>query len=254
VIPPIVELRDAIEFGRLCPYEYYVHLVDLNEDEKARYRELTTRIGQVIGSSDGQAPPDGYAQFLLIQRARIIKQAEAKAPVAAEIVTREFRDGESWLVYCDDRLQVREVLSRLRDAGLDAYEYHSAMQGNRDATMEHFRSFGGILVAIRCLDEGVDLPEVTHAVIAASSRNTREFIQRRGRVLRTAPGKRAAFVHDLLVRPPMAEDKDKNPYGSIAEAEIARAAEFARDASNVATRTKLMGLCLEWGIDPGQLI
>lgn len=252
VVPPVFELRDAIAAGRLCPYEYYVRLVDLMESEADEYRELTVRIGQVYATAGVDAGMRRYLEYLLIRRSRIVKQAYAKSAAAAEIVARDFQDGQHWLVYCDDQNQLRRVRELMRADGIDAFEYHSNMAGDRDATMHNFRSFGGVLVAIRCLDEGVDIPEVTHAVILASSKNTREFIQRRGRVLRTAPRKRLAVIHDLLVRPPVTrDDKDKRAFTSIAEAEVARAAEFARDAVNVATRTLLAGLCIEWDIDPG---
>jgi superfamily II DNA or RNA helicase len=120
--------------------------------------------------------------------------------------------------------------------------------------MDRFRTFGGVLVAIRCLDEGVDIPEVSHAVIVASSRNTREFVQRRGRVLRRSPGKHFAYIEDLLVEPPQpSADAKKDPFSSLAEAELARAMIFAKDASNAAVRTQLGRLCLTWGVDPNAL-
>jgi len=254
VIDPAFSLHDAIAAGRLCPYEYYVHLVDLTEHEAREYRDLTTKIGQAMGTLGGESGSSGYLEFLLIQRARIVKQAAAKAPAAAEIVEHDFRDGEHWLVYCDNQHQVRDVIALLRDKAIDAFEYHSEMQGDREATMSHFRAFGGVLVAIRCLDEGVDLPEVSHAVIAASSKNEREFIQRRGRVLRASPGKRLAVVHDLLVRPPHDDSEgERSPFTAIAEAELGRAAAFARDAVNLATRNQLVGLCIDWDIDPDGL-
>ena len=89
----------------------------------------------------------------------------------------------------------------LRSDGLIPIEYHSAMTGSRDATMSWFRSFGGPLVSIKCLDEGVDIPVVSHALILASSQNPRQFIQRRGRVLRKVPGKHLAVIHDAIVVP-----------------------------------------------------
>ncbi len=85
-----------------------------------------------------------------------------------------------------------EVVSALNAASFDTIVYHSDMEGDRDATMSWFREFGGILVSIRCLDEGVDIPDVSHALILASSQNPRQFIQRRGRVLRKAPHKHIA--------------------------------------------------------------
>jgi superfamily II DNA or RNA helicase len=255
IVEPVVTLADAIAAGRLCPYEYHVHLVSLSADETDEYQALTTKIGQAFGAAETPSGGSSYLQHLLIQRARLIKTAAAKTPAAAAIVVEGFLENQHWLVYCDNQAQVRDVLEILRAARIDAFEYHTGMTGDRDATMQRFRGFGGVLVAIRCLDEGVDLPEVTHAVIVASSQNTREFIQRRGRVLRAAPGKRLAIVHDLLVTPPTyTGERERSPFASLAEAELARAATFAQDAVNASTRVRLAGLCMEWNIDLERLL
>jgi superfamily II DNA or RNA helicase len=119
------------------------------------------------------------------------------------------------------------------------------MQGDRDATMAYFTSRGGVMVAIRCLDEGVDIPAVSHALILASSRNPREFIQRRGRVLRTAPGKHSAVIYDVLVEPGSDSDRADRLIGP----ELARAAIFAREATNQATYIELTDLADRLGID-----
>jgi superfamily II DNA or RNA helicase len=253
VVPPVVTIHDAIAAGRLCPYQYEVHLVRLSEDEATEYRRLSAKIGAAI-ASHGRPTGSDYVDHLLIQRARVIKRAAAKARRACEIVDRGYREGERWLVYCDDQTQVRTVLGLLREKKIDAFEYHTSMRGDRNATMDRFRRFGGVLVAIRCLDEGVDIPEVTHAVIVASSRNSREFIQRRGRVLRRSAGKHFAYVEDLLIEPPpVPADSSRDPFSSLAEAELARAVTFAKDASNAAIRTRLARWCLEWGVDPDEL-
>lgn len=252
VVPPIVTIHDAIAAGRLCQYQYDVHVVQLTEDEVEEYKDLTAKLGAALGAAGGQG--GSYVDYLAIQRARVVKRAEAKIPVASATVLRRYHEGEHWLVYCDNQQQVQLILRSLREANVDAFEYHTSMRGDRDATMDRFRRFGGVLVAIRCLDEGVDIPEVTHAVIVASSKNSREFIQRRGRVLRTSPGKHFAYIDDLLVQPPAADpEAEKSPFASLAEAEIARAVTFAKDASNAAIRTRLAGLCIEWGIDQDQL-
>ena len=191
VIEPVVTLKDAIEAGRLCEYEYWPQTVRLNPDEQERWEDLTKRIQKRFArEASGQAnfdDPSDELKQMLIRRARIAKSAEAKVAEAARIVTTQFELGQRWILYCDDQHQVALVLQSLRAASLPAFEYHSAMAGSRDATLRAFREEGGILVSIRCLDEGVDIPEVSHALILASSRNDREFVQRRGRVLRDDP-------------------------------------------------------------------
>src|SRR5262249_20838419 len=152
-------------------------------------------------ASAKEASPVAGHQFkrLLIERGRLLKQADGKATAAAEILAVHYQRGERWIVYCDDLAQLDAVQSALGGGGLESTAYHSAMGGDREQTLRLFEANGGIVVSIRCLDEGVDIPSVTHALILASSKNPREYIQRRGRVLRRADGKSMAHIHDVLV-------------------------------------------------------
>ena len=75
------------------------------------------------------------------------------------------------------------------------------MDGSPKGELDAFSLQSGILLSIRCLDEGVDIPKISHAVIAASSQNPRQFIQRRGRVLRKSPEKLNAVIYDCIVLP-----------------------------------------------------
>ena len=129
--------------------------------------------------------------------------------------------------------------------------FHSAMEGDRAETLRWLERRGGIVAAIKCLDEGVDIPSVTHALILASSKNPREFVQRRGRVLRTAPGKALAFVHDAIVvapRPDAESDEDHEP-DPVTAGELARAIEFAQSADNPAASSDLIGIAIDAGIN-----
>ena len=168
---------------------------------------------------------DGPIKNLLIQRARIIKKAQAKITLAVRIAEEHYSPGQRWIVYCDDQVQLKQVIEELDRHGFNAYEYHSAMAGDRSETLRYFEMFGGILVSIRCLDEGVDIPTATHALILASSKNPREFIQRRGRILRRAPNKHLAYLHDAIVLPNKSESGGTKRL-SIIEAEMARAVQF----------------------------
>jgi hypothetical protein len=122
------------------------------------------------------------------------------------------------------------------------------MTGNREATLTEMDINGGILVSVRCLDEGVDLPAVSHALILASSRNPREFIQRRGRILRRYPGKSLAFLHDAVVVP--APDADRPAVGGdrLLAGELRRVLEFARGAANPQALTNIEALCIRYGV------
>ncbi len=231
----IFTLQDALNTDPpiLTPYTYEPYVVRLSDHEQKQWNELSKRISRLIARyGDADDPQDQVLQHplvkgLFIRRGRVIKKATAKIPLARSVVSDHFREGQRWLVYCEDQDQLREVVTELLDANLPVTEYHSAMTGNRSATLDNFAINGGVVVSIRCLDEGVDIPVATHALILASSRNPREFIQRRGRVLRRAEDKPYAEIYDTIVVP----EPPLEPSGrSMILGELARAAEFARSA------------------------
>lgn len=190
--------------------------------------------------------------MLLIQRSRIAKKAAFKVRLACDVLKAHFEKGQSWLVYCEDADQLAQVLTALRHEGMDPVEYHSRMEGDRAATMSWFRSFGGVLVSIRCLDEGVDIPDVSHALILASSQNPRQFIQRRGRVLRRALGKQVAVLHDAIVVPVNADDEPEQI--SLLKSELARAIEFSDHAINKGAGAELRKIAISMGVNPDSLL
>lgn len=108
------------------------------------------------------------------------------------------------------------------------------------------------MVSIRCLDEGVDIPAVSHALILASSQNPRQFIQRRGRVLRTAPGKHLAVIHDAIVVPISLESEPDQT--SLLKAELLRSIEFAENAINKMAGAELRDIAATLGYEPGERV
>ena len=93
------------------------------------------------------------------------------------------------------------------------------------------------LIAMKCLDEGVDIPSARIGIILASTTNPREFIQRRGRLLRRSKGKNIAEIYDMIVAPVFEKDDTSEviTYArKIMEKEMQRVDEFAKDAVNTA--------------------
>lgn len=254
VVPPPITLADAVAAGRLVPYEYHPHPINLTASEAEEWLKETKAIQLEIARSKaddaGGKVLSERARMMLIKRARIAKKASAKVRLAADVLEAEFEAGQSWLIYCEDGGQLTDVLIALREKGMAPIEYHSNMSGDRDATMDWFKSYGGILVSIRCLDEGVDIPAVSHALILASSQNPRQFIQRRGRVLRQAPGKAVAVIHDAIVTPLDAES-EKDQLGLL-RAELVRSVEFAKHALNRMAAAELRDIAINMGIDPDE--
>lgn len=255
IISPVFSLKDAIKAGVLTKYYYHPMPVYLNNDEQEEWNKLTKKINKMIAINAGKGIPmnkvilgNVQLQMILIARARIIKQADGKGPLALSVIQKYYKMGQRWIIYCDSQTQLSKVLQLLIQNGYDAYRYHSDMLGDREETLRYFTMHGGILVSIRCLDEGVDIPATTHALILASSKNPREFIQRRGRILRRYKNKYFAQLYDAVVMPEqMHDENDKS--SSIIEAELARAIQFGEWAENPSCVTDLQIIARKYGID-----
>lgn len=255
IVPPPFTLADAIATGALTPYAYHVHCIGLTPDEQERWSEATAKIRRLFArsrSAQSDAPIHEHLRRALIRRARIVKKATEKVDAAVRVLREHYRADGRWIVYCDDQDQLREVLAAVREEfGSGVFEYHSAMTGDRERTLALFEQSGGIVVSIRCLDEGVDIPAVDSALILASSKNPREYVQRRGRVLRRHRGKSVAQVHDVLVTPQT--EPDEPPGTAIVEGEIVRAIEFGRSAINPSCVSDLEQLAVRYGLDFDEL-
>ncbi|MHC8356583.1 helicase-related protein [Pseudomonas sp. LB3P81] len=249
IVGPVITLSDAIKARRLVPYRYYPHFVSLNEDERGRWRELTLKLKKLYAFSqrDGAGKPVDTlrSRLLKIQRSWIPKKAARKVDVTQSILRKCYETGQHWLIYCEDSNQLADVAEACKTIGINPLVYHSAMNGEAPATLSYFVQFGGVLISIRCLDEGIDIPIISHAIILASSQNPRQFIQRRGRVLRQHESKTLAEIHDVLVIPidPEADEQD-----SLTLSEFKRAIEFADDAINQTEASVLREKAVELGL------
>lgn len=250
IIQPPFTLYDAIQTGVLSKYYYYPQTVYLTAEEQENWDIITVRIKKQLAidlnGDNSQCKISDRLKHLLIDRARIAKQASEKVQLALDVIKKNYKYGQKWLVYCDDQKQLNQVTNLLNEKGYDAYVYHSAMPGDREATLEYFKVVGGIIVSIQCLDEGVDIPDATHALVLASSRNPREFIQRRGRILRLSQNKHFAHLFDAVVLPLSFDSPDRN---NILINELSRCAQFGLWASNPKCITDLQLLCVKHGID-----
>jgi superfamily II DNA or RNA helicase len=229
--------------------------VSLTPTERAEYGELSEKMDRLYAALMANYPqargnlrilaelatPDEYAplQLLLFQRADVLKGASRKMEMVADLAADPLIG--RCLVYCADEVQVSDAVDVLRQAPRSFGVFTTArLRGDqrgvvlRDFEEDRF----DFLVSIRCLDEGIDIPGALHALILASSRTEREFVQRRGRVLRRAPGKDRSVIHDPIVIP-IPLDSDGLPLGGISEAEgsivmneLGRAEVFADAAEN----------------------
>lgn len=251
ILEPPYTLEDAINDKVLTPYFYYPRQVELTAQEQDDWDELTKRIQKhyAMAMNNGSNPADdSFLQNMRIQRARIIKKASNKKQLAIDIIRENYKPGQKWIVYCEDIEQLVELRNELRDTGYDAYAYYAEMPGDKEETLDYFGRQGGILVSIKCLDEGVDIPSTTHALVLASSKNPREFIQRRGRILRKADKKYLAHLYDVIAVPAM-RDIENDKSLTIVTSELARAIEFGKHAENPACITDLRIMMQHFGVN-----
>lgn len=251
ILFPPYTLENAIKDKVLTPYFYHPESISLTADEQEEWDEISKAIAKryAVGASRGDdMSNDSFFNMMRIKRARIIKKAKNKIRKALEIIDSSYKPGQKWLVYCEDRDQLTEMSQCLLNKGYNAFVYYAGMPGDRDATLEHFGRSGGILVSIKCLDEGVDIPSTTHALVLASSKNPREFIQRRGRILRKADKKYFSQLYDLIAVPDLTNARNDKSL-SIILSELARAIEFGKHAQNPSCITALKIITVRFGVD-----
>lgn len=220
----------------LTPYYYHPHIVQLTSDELETYQELSVKIAQVAGRSDERAQET--LKILLMRRAELLNKAANKLTKLSELIDASDHIDHT-LFYCAPG-QIDDVQRLLGWAhGLLVQRFTAEEDTEeRQQRLADFAS-GEIqaLVAMKCLDEGVDVPSTKTAYIMASSSNPREFIQRRGRVLRQYPGKEFSIIHDMIAVPPTAwtasqDSATFNIERGIIRKELERFKEFASPALN----------------------
>lgn len=257
ILTPRYSLADAIRDRVLTPYFYRPHALRLESDEAEAWRKASQEIARLQARQMAGDPSPTLCQRLrhaVFARARLVKQARAKVSLAVQVMQEYYEPGERWLIYCDDGRQLGSVDAALAKIGITTLPYHSTMTGDRSATLRWLELRGGVVTAIKCLDEGVDVPSITNALILASSKNPREFVQRRGRVLRRAEGKALAYIHDAIVLPPMeASGEQSAGADTMTAGELARAIEFASFAANPAASVDLERFAVQAGVDWEQL-
>ncbi|NMC85964.1 MAG: DEAD/DEAH box helicase family protein [Anaerolineaceae bacterium] len=228
-------LEQAIGIS-LTPYYYYPHLVPLTDEEMVLYQELTRKIARLVNRNDFKSVE--VMKILLMKRAELLNKAQNKLISLSELIDVQ-TELDHALFYCAPG-QIDEVLGLLGwDKGLLVHQFTAEEDVNeRRELLENFAKGNyQALVAMKCLDEGVDVPSTKTAYFLASSSNPREFIQRRGRILRKFPGKEFSTIHDLIAVPPeiwSASDDNSvfNVERGIIRKELQRFKEFANPALN----------------------
>ena len=245
-------LKDAIKRGFLSKYYYYPIVVNLTEDELEKYGELSEKISNICKNSSEEDLKDNKAlEVLMIKRARIVAGAKNKVKALMDAIEK-YKNDNHILVYCgatkydnedisDDSevKQITKVTKLLYDNfGFKVRKFTSEENKQERQKIKEMFVDGDdlqIITAIKCLDEGVNIPSIKTAFIMASSTNPKEYIQRRGRVLRKSPDKEYSEIYDFITLPKaMGEDcfAIKNYEISLVKKEVERMMDFAETAEN----------------------
>ncbi|QSX01098.1 DEAD/DEAH box helicase family protein [Haloterrigena alkaliphila] len=228
--------QEAIENGYLTEYEYHPIICELTPQEFEDYAELSVQIERLSAQISSNDRVDesviNQRDHLLRERADIKKTAARKPDrFEAFLSTDHPRPA---LVFCEDTEQIEELEHQL-EAHTDI-DYGVYISNREEEQAEAFYRFEhdllDYLLAIKCLDEGVDVPDCSTAVIIASSRNKREFIQRRGRVLRQTEAVDRAQIYDMLVLPGLGAPPDDERARSLVKQELERAKILMEAAEN----------------------
>ncbi len=245
-------LKNAIDGGALYEYYYIPHIVELEADEMEEYMRLTRKIGRLMGKAGGAdavLEDNPALQTALFKRARLIGTARQKLDLLVDLFAK-VDNPEHTLVYCSDgslgvdedgERHVDETTKMLRDVCDLTVDRFTARenQAKREALLTDFeRGEIDVLTSIRCLDEGVDIPATRTAYILASTSNPRQYVQRRGRILRQDEGKQFAVIHDFITipdtgqHPEMLTDEEYAAERKLIENELDRVSMFAECARN----------------------
>lgn len=254
-------MAEAIEKEALCRYYYYPHIVKLTELEMVEYIELSKKIVKIMGFKDTDSQE--MLKRLLLKRKRIIHKAENKKTVFRQIIQTQMQEKGNLkytLVYVpegnkpddnqadvfdttdtmptdeDTAHLIDEYTSIVRDADSHiVVRQFTSDSKDREPMLKDFSNGSiDVLTSMKCLDEGVDVPRAELAIFCASTGNPRQFIQRRGRVLRTNKDKHTATIHDLIVVPDNCfESECYDLERSLVKSELLRVRDFAVLSENL---------------------
>jgi superfamily II DNA or RNA helicase len=240
----------AISDGHLCRYRYVPIRVKLTNKEVEKYEKITSQLARIFSRGDLNNDINHAAMRLLIERSRLLSSATGKLHELDKLIANLPQKPKKAIFYCGDGRttdtihedEIRQIQSVSRILGekhnlrIRNFTFRESIQEREEILRDLETGFLDGVVAIRCLDEGIDLPDLRMGFILASSTNPRQFIQRRGRLLRNAPGKEYAIIYDFIIEPPdlggKISDSAFNLERAFFQRELKRIVEFCRIADN----------------------
>lgn len=260
-------LQEAIAAGHLCRYRYHPQIVELTPNEAEEYEEITAKLGPMLARAANDDEVGQMAMNLLIKRSRLLASAENKIEVLDRLLNQLPEKPKKAIFYCGDgrtsdkinQEDVRQIEAVARMLGekhglrVRNFTYQETPAEREEILRDLSSGFLDGVVAIRCLDEGIDVPDLQMGFLLASSTNPRQFVQRRGRLLRKAESKNRAEIYDFIIAPPNlggeVDDDSFNQERSFFQKELKRIAEFCQTAENgPEARASIGDLCLQYNL------
>ena len=256
-------MQEAINNGFLCRYYYYPHIVRLTDEEMSEYMEISKKLAKIYNpkKKDFRKGED-ILKILLLKRKRIIHKAINKIVAFQQIISERYAEKGNLkytLVYVPEGNRVDDNYSDIYDTIdtigddeetnhiIDYYtnivckitptttvkKFTSDSKERDEILSEYEKGTLEVLTSMKCLDEGVDVPRSELAIFCASTGNPRQFIQRRGRILRTHKDKKYAYIHDLVVVPEVnSASESYQMERNLLESELKRVRDFALMSEN----------------------
>lgn len=269
-------MKTAIDNNILSKYYYYPKIVNLEHDEQEEYIKLSKELAKYIDPDTGKYRESDYVNNLLIKRKNIIHKATNKVKALLSIINEIGKDNfKDAFIYVPEGIEIDyskhddDVFDEERDNDkiIDNYinELYDNFKlkmakftgetNNRDTIINQFKEHKlDALLAMKCLDEGVDIPQTKYAIFCSSTGNPRQYIQRRGRVLRKFKGKEFAIIYDLIIKPTIdhtdIDEKLSKIEKNIFLSELRRLVNFSVLSENKDNCLKgLENLCYDLDID-----
>lgn len=248
-----INIKSAIyDYKALVEYDYHPLQIQLTPDEAEKYRAISARIAAAFAAGDEER-----AEQEIRRRTRLTQHAANKQVELRQLMASGLRHENQQIIYVaeganpdTDLRQLDETERMLRgEFGMKVERYYGETESSRREALQRRLADGEIqaLLAMKCLDEGVDIPSVRIGIITASTQNPRQFVQRRGRLLRHDPvnPKSHAVIYDFIVMPPRVDGTPSDSEKRLVGAELGRAAELADAARN----REVMFHIIEWAYD-----
>lgn len=258
--PPFIvsySMEEALNIGWLCKYTYHPHIVKLTDQEMEKYKELSLQLLRMglFDKETGNFRSTPEIEKKLLERKRIIHKATNKLDAFKTILRSEFdkrKNLKYTLIYVPEGIEASfdetdfsvetedenrlineytKAVSQTDDSVM--VQQFTANSSNREEILKNFEQSNiHVLTSMKCLDEGVDIPRSELAIFCASTGNPRQFIQRRGRVLRLHKDKIHATIHDLVVVPEVSDESTFEMEKGLLKKELERVVDFANLAMN----------------------